>query len=81
MLLAERYATLTAQKAKTEELAAQLQSTVDAQRRRIEELEQQVEYLRIASTISPSRDDVERTQATLAKLVREIDNCINDLTD
>jgi len=80
-LLAERYATLAAQKAKTEELVANLQSTIETQRRRIEELSQQVEYLRIASTITPSRADIERTQATLAKLVREIDNCINDIDD
>ncbi|MDE6309988.1 MAG: hypothetical protein K2L81_07335 [Muribaculaceae bacterium] len=80
-LLAERYATLAAQKAKTEELVAQLQATVDAQRGRIEQLTQQVEYLRIASTITPTRDDIAITQATLTKLVREIDNCINDLTD
>ena len=37
------------------------------------------EYLTVASTLTPGRENVEHTRALLAELVREIDRCIADL--
>ena len=44
-------------------------------------LQAEVEFLKVATTISPDRADVEATRATLSRLVREIDKCITELND
>ena len=47
----------------------------------IERLTQEVEYLKIATTIVPDRTQVENSRAILTKLVREIDKCILELKE
>ena len=55
---------------------------------RVEQLSQQltqqqkeIEKLRMASTLAPSRDDVEKARGMITTLVREIDRCIIDLKE
>ena len=43
-------------------------------------LRQRVEELQVVTTLNPRREDVERSRAFLAELVRDIDKCINELT-
>lgn len=59
----------------------ELEKELDSARKTIDRLTQEVEFLRIATTIAPERKDVEHTRALLAELVREIDNCIADLKE
>ncbi|MDE7472154.1 MAG: hypothetical protein K2M68_01065, partial [Muribaculaceae bacterium] len=60
---------------------ADLEYTVKQQQNEVERLSQQVEFLTIVSTAMPDRDDIDKSRALLSGLVREIDKCINDLTD
>ncbi len=58
-----------------------LQDEITAKDKELETLRMQVDYLQIASTIAPTREQVEKTRATIAGLVRDIDRCITDLSD
>lgn len=60
--------------------AENLQEIVDRQRREIQNLRTQLEYLQMASTFAPTREQVEQSRAVLSGLVRDINKCINDLT-
>lgn len=60
---------------------AELEEENSRQRVRIEQLQQEVDFLKIATTIAPERKDVEQTRTLLAELVREIDKCIADLKE
>lgn len=57
-----------------------LTATVERQRREIAERDRQIEYLKVASVLTPDHRDVEATRALLSELVREIDKCINQLS-
>lgn len=57
-----------------------LTATVERQRREIAERDRQLEYLKVASVLTPDHRDVEATRALLSELVREIDKCINQLS-
>lgn len=80
-LLVERYAKLTEYVHTADETIADLRATIDRQAKEINELQQQIEYLRVVSVVSPKREDVQQTRAFLAELVRDIDNCINELSE
>lgn len=77
----DRQALLLKEKEEVEARVLMLEEVIDQQRKEIERLRLETEYLKIASTLSPSRDDVEHTRAILSGLVREIDKCITDLTE
>lgn len=47
----------------------------------IEQLHQQLEHLTVVNTLQATEGDKARSRAILAGLIREIDQCINDLTD
>lgn len=81
VLLTQRYAVLLEQKQQADSLIADLQRTLEQQRREMDVMRQQIEHLRVVSTIDPRREDVEMTRSVLNKLVRDIDKCINDLTE
>ncbi len=80
-ILVEKYATLLKAKQDADMRIEQLSEQVEQMKKTIETLQSQVEYLRIATTLTPDRRDVERSRAILSGLVREIDRCIADLTD
>lgn len=79
-LLLEQGTVLRRQKEDAVQRAESLQQIVDRQRREIHDLKAQLEYLQIASTFAPSREQVEQSRAVLSGLVRDINKCINDLT-
>jgi len=79
-LLVEKYARLRAAKAVSDRRNEELLRQVERQSREIADLRHQVEYLRVATSIAPSREAVEQSRAVLSELVREIDKCIADLT-
>lgn len=78
-LLTERYELVLKEKAAALERVSDLESTVDRQLIEIERLKQQLEFQLIATTLAPSREDLDRSRTVLSKLVREIDKCIDEL--
>ncbi len=79
-LMVERYEHLRLQLAEARDRIEELEAVVDRQRREIEERDRQIEYLKVASVLTPDHRDVESTRAVLSELVREIDKCINQLS-
>lgn len=79
-LLLEQGAMFRKQKEDALRQAENLQEIVDRQRREIQNLRTQLEYLQMASTFAPTREQVEQSRAVLSGLVRDINKCINDLT-
>ena len=93
--LARRLDSINAKVALLKQLHEQLLSRIDEKEARINELtmltaqrdkeidrlRQDTEYLRVVHTITPSREEVERSRAFLSGLMRDIDKCIADLDD
>lgn len=79
--LTERYRRLAEEKRATDKIVADLQLTVQRQQKELALLRQQIEYLTVVTTISPRRENVEKSRTILSELVREIDKCITELTD
>ncbi|MDE6654739.1 MAG: hypothetical protein K2K05_00980 [Muribaculaceae bacterium] len=69
--------TLDAANARIEELE-RLNAAKD---RELEQLKVKNEYLRMATTIAPTRDQMEGARAMISGLIRDIDRCITDLSD
>lgn len=80
-LLTDLYAVLRQEKQAADSRIIELTNQVEAQRKEIEQLTQQLEYLKIATTLVPDRQQVENSRAMLIKLVREIDKCIQELNE
>lgn len=80
-LLARSYAQLIESRKEAEAKIAELTAQSDAYRKEADRLRTEVEYLRMAHTVAPTRGDVEATRAMLAELVRDIDRCIADIGD
>ncbi|MDE6084807.1 MAG: hypothetical protein K2G40_00185 [Muribaculaceae bacterium] len=80
-VLIKRYLEAAAARDKALQRVADLEYTTRQQARELEQLRLQVEYLTVVSTISPSTDEIEKSKVLLSGLVREIDKCINDLTE
>ena len=80
-LLTELYVGLRQEKQSADSRIEELNNIVNNQQKEIERLTQEVEYLKIATTIVPDRNQVENSRAILSKLVREIDKCILELKE
>jgi len=80
-MLTSRYEMLLSDKRDADAKISELNTLVERQKREIGILNQQLENLRVVSTITPSRDDVQQSRAILSQLVRDIDKCISELTD
>lgn len=79
-LLVSRYATLLKAKTEAEARIAELEAELAEQKRANERLRVEAEELRVVTTLTPRREDVESSRAILAGLVRDIDKCIDELT-
>ncbi len=79
-LLAERFILIRDAKRAADEQIADLNATIAGLRRNIADLNRQVEYLKVASVLTPDHHDVEKTRSMLSELVREIDKCIHQLS-
>lgn len=78
--LTSRYRRLVEEKRAADTMISDLRQTVERQQRELAGLRQKIEYLTVVTTINPERDKVEQTRVVLSELVREIDKCINELT-
>lgn len=81
LLLMERYAELLDEKKAAETQIAELQARVQLQQREIDRMKVEIENLKVVTTLTPKREDVEQSRAFLSQLVRDIDKCIAELTD
>lgn len=79
-LMVERYERLRRMLDEANLRIDDLTATVESQRREIAERDRQIEYLKVASVLTPDHRDVEATRDLLSELVREIDKCINQLS-
>ena len=80
-ILVDRYALIKEQRNRAVAQIRKLEADVERLTAQNEKLRTEVEFLKIATTISPRREDVARSRALLAELMREIDKCITELND
>lgn len=79
-LMVEKYQAVEKQKLAAEAKIKDLEAEILKMKQQIEQLNVKIEYLQVTSAISPSRSELEQTKKVLSDLVREINKCINDLT-
>ncbi len=80
-LLTDRYVALKEAKQEADTTIAKLKKELEQQQRENAILRQQIEHLQVVTTLTPKREDVERSRAFLTELVRDIDKCINELKE
>lgn len=80
-ILTERYHKLLQEKQQADVSIEQLKIETQKQQKEINRLQQEVEHLKVVTTLSPNREDVEKSRAFLSKLVRDIDKCITELKE
>lgn len=80
-ILIEKYRALTAEKRKVEAANEELRSRNESLRKEVETLRRENEYLRLARTISATPEQAQANRSRIAKIVRDIDKCISQLTD
>lgn len=80
-LLTERYVMVLDAKAAAMQRISDLEAELEKQSKEIERLKAQLEFQQMATTLAPSREEVDKSRAVLSKLVREIDKCIEELND
>lgn len=79
-LLTQRYAGLRQQHEAALQRIEQLGRDNDQLRRRLDQLEVQAQQLRVATALAPDHRDAEQARTAIAKLIREIDKCIAQLS-
>lgn len=78
-VLMERYHALEDARDRAETRLEQLTQELQRAHATIERQTAEIDYLRTASVLSPSREGIEDTRALIANLVRDIDRCIEEL--
>lgn len=79
--LADRNIQLARENEEAQRRISDLQYDNRQMQNQIVALQQQLQHLTVVSTLQATDADKERSRAILANLIREIDQCINDLTD
>lgn len=80
-LLAERYAEIVEQKRAAEAKIDELQEQIHKQKSEMNRMTQEIEHLKVVTTLTPKREDVEQSRAFLSQLIRDIDKCIAEMTE
>ena len=80
-VLVERYHALEEKCKALEGSVAELQGELKRQKAELERTVQENEYLKIVRTVAPDRESLERSREIVAKLVRDVDKCIEDLNE
>lgn len=80
-LLLDRYTILLQRRESDLAQIAELQAEIETLRKENGRLQQENDFLKIATTIAPTRNDVNSTRELLTRLVREIDKCITVLNE
>ena len=58
-----------------------LAAELEAQKKEIQQLKLENDYLKIARSIAPDRETLENSRRVIAKLVRDVDKCIEQLNE
>lgn len=80
-LMLKRYALLEQENEAMKQKINELELALARQERELTDRNRQIEQLRVMGVLSPTREDVEKSRAFLAGLVRDIDKCINELNE
>ncbi len=80
-VLVEKYKALESSKEAIEKENVALRAKLMSLEKELEMLKQDYEYLQIARLVSPTREEINKNQAVLAKLVQDIDKCISQLME
>lgn len=80
-IVVERYALIAAERDRALERVAELEAEIARLERQLAERQAETEYLKVAMTMAPTREDTARARAILSDLVREIDICISELKE
>ncbi len=80
-VLTEKYRVLEGKWEAAEKEKEILKAELDKQRAQIERLEMDNEYLQIARRMAPDEDSMEKSRQLIAKLVRDVDKCIEQLKE
>lgn len=79
-LLVSRYDTLLKAKEEADRRIEELEGELRKEQSLVARLKVEVEELRVVTTLTPRREDVEQSKAMLAEFLRDIDKCIDELT-
>lgn len=80
-ILVERYRVLEEKLNASDKTVKELEKENLRQRVAIEKLEMDNEYLRIVRQIAPDKETLDRSRTLIAKLVRDVDKCIEQLNE
>ena len=80
-VLVERYKAVVEERDNLAEQVKFLTEENTNARKTIETLNTKLEYMKVASTILPTADDIDHSRQFLSRLVWEIDQCIARLSD
>lgn len=80
-LLTWRYQHLVQEHRSAEKRIADLEAIIEQQQQQAKLMALKIESLQVVSSIAPSRDETEKTRRILSELLRDIDKCINELTE
>lgn len=80
-IIEQRYNKMLEERKTAVEAMSDLKNQLAEKERIIEQLQIKLEYMQIASSIAPSREQLEKSKTMISDLVREIDRCITDLSD
>lgn len=80
LILTQRYEKLIADMREADATIRSQRAEIEHQKSEIERLSGELRALKLATAIAPTADDRQSAREVLTGLVREIDQCINDLT-
>ena len=80
-ILLERYNAMKDKLQISQEENEALKKENEKQRQLIEKLEMDKDFLQMARQIAPDREALDRSHAMIARLVRDVDKCIEQLKD
>ncbi len=80
-VLIARYKALATEKENVVQQNIELQNTITSLRKQLEQALRENEYLKLARSISLNNEDLVKSRTTIARLVRDIDKCISQLTE
>lgn len=80
-VLAEKHNALASAKAEADARVAELESALADRERKLERLDAELQMLRTAAVLTPTKDQVERTRSIISELLKDIDRCIADFQE
>lgn len=80
-ILVDKYHALKRKNGDLEDEKKELEKELQKQKAEIEKLQMENQYLKIARTIAPDQNALEKSRELVSKLVRDVEKCIERLSD